>query len=1215
VPPSIPNRCCPLATAFALLSAVLVLNADPTGPTQNPTEPAPVEVDFLRDVRPILSGHCFKCHGPDEATRKARLRLDTPEGGLAPARSGYPAIVPHDTMESELVRRILAEEAQDVMPPPAAKLELSAAQKQILIRWIEQGAEYQPHWAFIKPAPPPLPNVRLATWPRNEIDAFVLARIEREGMAPSEPADPHTLVRRVHLDLIGLPPAPATSEAFVRDPSPEAYERLVDDLLASPHYGERWARRWLDLARYADTNGYEKDRPRSIWPWRDWVIDALNADMPFDQFTIEQIAGDLLPNPTLDQRIATGFHRNSMLNEEGGIDPLEYRFLAMVDRVHVTATTWLGLTMACAQCHTHKYDPIQQRDYYRFMALMNNADEPWIDVPQPDIAQQREEQLDQLAKLKAELPLLFPPDLHVDWLTPARSSFSSRAGALAERQTDGSWLVSGTDSEKDSYEITLDTSLERITHLQLEVLTHPDLPATGPGRGERGDFVLSEIALTAAPLERPGDTQAVQFAKATADFWQDDFQPRKSIDAKSGTGWAIQDSNEWHVPRTLTLALNEPVGFIGGTRLTVTLRQEHGSRRTLGRFRLGLGRELPDPRPLEVRRRDRLDREVARWLDREAPRAVDWFRLRPITASGSVPTLAIEDDDSVFASGDFTKRDVYSLELEGDWKGVRALRLEAIPDDRLPDGGPGRVAYEGPIGDFWLSDFKVLVGTNSHKLVNATQSYASGNDTAAKALDDDLQSGWSVKGAQGQRHNAVFQLDPPLDHEGTLRIEMTFERYYAAGLGRFRFWGTRDDNAVALPHPFDIQQRLLQLKQARTSDSRAAPSEDDLRLFQQYYASIAPELIDERDEIARRIRDLAKHPTTLVLQERPHGHTRPTFLHHRGEFLQPKDPVEPGVPSFLPDLAPDIPRNRLALAHWLVSPDNPLTPRVVMNRHWQAFFGRGLVRTTEDFGFQGELPTHPELLDWLALEFVRRDWSLKQMHKLIVTSATYQQSSHVTPDALENDPENVWLARGPRFRLDAEQVRDTALAVSGLLTSKIGGASVFPPQPENVTTEGAYGQLTWKVSEGPDRYRRSLYTFSKRTAPFAMYNTFDAPSGEACVARRDRSNTPLQSLTLLNDEMFLEAARALGRSAAGAADSHEARATRLFSRCVGRPPAREEIVDLLVFYEKQRARFDSGELSPTEMTGPNPGANPAEQAAWTAVARVLLNLDETITKS
>jgi len=1088
-------------------------------------------------------------------------------------------------------------------------------QKEILVNWIADGADYQPHWAFVKPQQPPRPAVNQSSWPLNEIDLFTLAAMERRGLVPSNPADPYTLIRRVHLDLLGLPPAPEATEAFVRDSSPDGYEKLVDRLLASPHYGERWARRWLDLARYADTNGYEKDRPRSIWPWRDWVIDALNADMPFDQFTIEQIAGDLLPNPTPEQRIATGFHRNSMINEEGGIDPLEYRFHAMVDRVHVTATTWLGLTMACAQCHTHKFDPIQQRDYYRFMALLNNADEPWIDVPKPEISERRHAQEKQIASLEADLVHLFPPKLEADWLTPARAEFRSENEAVAERRPDGSWLVSGPNPEKDVYHVTLDTFSERITHLQLEVLPDSSLPSTGPGRSDDGKFVLSEIELLAAPRDRPDDRKAVEIAKAHASFWQENSQARKAIDAKADTGWAIHSHGSWRVPRTLILALREPVGFLGGTILTVKLSQQHGAHRTLGRFRLSLGRELPDPRPLDVRSKDHLDRELAKWLDREVPHAAEWTRVRPVTAVGCVPTLTIEADDSIFASGDFTKSDTYTVQIEGEWSNVRALRLEAIPDPRLPDLGPGRVSYEGPFGDFWLSDFKIFDGTNTLKLSDATESFASGENTAAKTLDDDLQSGWSINGGQGRTQSAVFRFDPPLDHRGGLEVRMIFERYYAAGLGRFRFWVTHDENASALPHPAEIQDRLLELRRARAHDPQAQPSADDLDTFRRYYASIAPELIDERDEIARRTRELPKHPTTLVLEERPAGHARTTFVHRRGEFLQPTERVEPGVPPFLPDLPDGSPPDRLALARWLVSPDNPLTARVVMNREWQAFFGRGLVRTTEDFGFQGELPTHPELLDWLALEFVRRKWSLKQMHKLIVLSATYRQSSQLNPKLLEEDPENLWLARGPRFRLDAELVRDAALARSGLLTSRIGGPSVFPPQPANITTEGAYGQLTWTVSEGPDRYRRSLYTFAKRTAPFAMFGTFDAPSGEACVARRDRSNTPLQALTLLNDEVFMDAARALGRLTTESEGSTEELARRLFYRCLNRPPAPEELRQLLEFYEKQRQRFVDGELSPEQLLGTSDVPHPAEQAAWTAAARVLLNLDEAITKS
>ena len=1027
VAPGRPGRVCARAVAWAAalgLAAGFGAEAPPADGT----------VDFLREVRPVLAGHCFKCHGPDEAARQAGLRLDTREGALQVRAARPPALVPGQPDRSELVRRVFASTDREVMPPPAAHLPLTAAQKEILRRWVAQGAEYRPHWAFAKPLARPLPEVRRAEWAQNEIDRFVLARLEREGLAPAEAADRYTLARRVSLDLIGLPPTPEEADAFANDPSPQAYERWVDRLLASPHYGERWARPWMDLARYADTNGFEKDRPRSIWAWRDWLIQALNADLPFDRFTVEQLAGDLLTDATAAQRIATGFHRNSMLNEEGGADPQEYRFYAAVDRVNVTATTWLGLTMACAQCHTHKFEPITQREYYRFMAFLNNADEPLLEVPASDLAERRRQQTARIAALTADLTNQFPVEL-------------------------------------------------------------PCLP------------------------------------------------------------------------------------------------------------------------PLDQRRQEALAWHLAQWLAREAPRVVAWRPARPASAAANIPTLDVEPDDSVFVSGDFSKSDTYSLRFTNDWRGARAVRLEVLSDPRLPEGGPGRVAYEGPNGNFWLSNFKVRLGTNVVKIAAASQSFAEGENTAAKAVDDDLQSGWSINGGQGRSHNAVFRFDRPLDAAGEVTVEMLFEKYYAAGVGRFRLWFTREPDAVALPHPNDIHDGLLRLKQARTRDPNAAPGPEDLAALRQYFAATTTELRDKHDEIARLTREMPKFPTTVVLQERPPNHTRPTFVHQRGEFLQPTERVEPGVPAALPDLPAAAPRNRLGLARWLVSPDNPLTARVAMNRRWQAYFGRGLVRTTEDFGFQGELPTHPELLDWLALEFVRRGWSLKQMDRLIVLSATYRQSSRTTPALRERDPENLLLARGPRFRLEAELVRDAALQASGLLSDKIGGPSVYPPQSAGVTTEGTYGPLPWKTSEGPDRYRRGIYTFAKRTAPFALFNAFDAPSGEACLARRDRSDTPLQALMLLNDAMFQELARAMGQQAAEMSGTVSDRAARLFRRCLTRPPSPEELGELVAFYEKQRARFASGALKAGDFLGTKSAPDSAVQAAWAALARVLLNLDEAVTKS
>ena len=983
---------------------------------------------FTSQVRPILARHCFKCHGPDDKARKAKLRLDVRDQGTKPAPSGAVPIVPGKPEESEVVQRIFAEDASERMPPAAAKVPLSESDKQVLKRWIADGAEYKTHWAFIPPRPGQPPRVQNANWPQNAIDAFILARLEAAGLQPSDRADRATLVRRLSLDLVGLPPTPAEVKAFQQDDSPDAYEKLVDRLLASPHYGERWARRWLDLARYADTNGYEKDRTRSIWPYRDWVIRALNADMPFDRFTVEQLAGDLLPAATASQRIATGFHRNTMLNEEGGIDPQEFRFYAMTDRVATTATVWLGMTLGCAQCHTHKFDPIPHRDYYQFMALLNNADEPEMSVATPETDRRRHELEEKIAGLVADLPNQFPP------------------------------------------------------------------------------------------LE-----------KANAE----------------------------------------------------------------------------DRRTVEECREANLASRFADWVGREAAQAVRWKVLKPTSATANIPHLSIQEDNSIFASGDQSKRDVYTLRFSTDLKRITAIRLEAIPDNRLPQGGPGRVFYEGPAGDFFLSELSVKSGQKAIALKQAT---AAGKNpaAAAAAIDGDPQTGWSLGGAQGTVRSAIFQLTAPLNDAGDLLIQLLFERYHAAGLGRFRISVTTDPQPVAARDiPAEIEDLFLIPEEHRAPEQKVQ--------LRRHYLMVAPELAKERAAIEQLRKGVPPNPTTLVMQERPPDNPRPTFIHNRGEYLQPTDRVQPAVLSILPPLPKDIAPNRLALAQWLVSPTNPLSARVTTNRQWAAFFGRGLVRTAEDFGYQGKPPTHPELLDWLALELPRQGWSMKRMHKLIVMSATYQQSSGASLELLAKDPENRLLARGPRVRLEAEVIRDAALRTSGLLSERVGGPSVFPPQPAGVTTEGTYGGLDWKASPGGDRYRRGLYTFTKRTAPFAMATTFDAPSGEVCVARREVSNTPLQALTLLNDPVFEEAAQALGRMMAARGGPVEERVEILFRRCLTRAPDSDEVSQLARFFQVQKRRFELKELDPAKIAGPGE-AEAGERAAWTVLARVLLNLDEAVTK-
>jgi hypothetical protein len=1166
-------------------------------------------VDFNRDIRPILSGTCFKCHGIDDGARKGKLRLDVREGALKGGKSGHAAVVPNKPDESELVRRVFTSDEDDVMPPPGTKVPLTPEQKDVLRRWIAEGAEYKTHWAWVAPIEAPLPEVKHADWPQNAIDRFVLAKLEAEKLRPSPEADKYTLIRRLSFDLTGLPPTPDEADAFVNDPSADAYEMLVDRLLASPHYGERWARRWLDLARYADTNGFEKDRPRQIWPYRDWVIDAINADMPFDQFTVKQIAGDLLPGATVADRIATGFHRNTMRNEEGGIDPLEYRFYSVVDRVGTTSTAWLGLTVACAQCHTHKYDPIKHTDYYSLMAFLDNCDEPEMPLPlSAEQAAKKAEVEGKVAALTASLADKWTVDAPARWETPA-AVVSSASGETPVSAGDGSWRFTGPSPTTDTYTFVVESSLPSVDRIKVEALADGD---RGPGRTPHGNFVLSQIDATVAPTDPAGGKATpVKITRAEADFSQENFRVGDALDAKPRTGWGVSPATG--KDHAATFHLERPVSSGQGSRWTIRLRQMYGSQHTMGRVRVSLGTSAPakdangSSVTLASTRKAALEAAFAEWEATAASRAVQWTTLRPAELKSNSPTLTLLDDDSVLASGDITKSDTFDLAFRTDLSGVTAVRIEALPHDSLPRHGPGMVDYEGPFGDFSLSEVFLTADGTKGKFTRAVHSFAAPNMPASNAIDGNQQTGWMINGGQGKAHYAVFCLESPTGSARDLRVGLLFEKYYAAALGHFRVAVTTDPRAgEAEALPPDVEAALLVPAAERT------PAQRDVLM--RHFLSIAPQLATARKQIEDLRKTIPSPQTTLVMAERPADHARKTRLHHRGEFLQPKDEVQPAIPSFLPPLPAGAKADRLSFARWLVARENPLTARVQVNRRWAAMFGRGIVRTTEDFGFQGELPSDQDLLDWLAVEFMKRGWSGKRLDRLIVTSATYRQSSAVTPELLARDPQNVLLARGPRFRVEAEMVRDAALKESGLLSVAIGGPSVFPPQPASVTTEGTYGPLAWNTSTGEARFRRSLYTFAKRTAPFAMYNTFDAPTGEACVARRDTSNTPLQALTILNDTVFLEAAQALGRVGTSLKGSDEAVATALYRRCLTRPPEKDELGMLVEYARRQRARFKSGELDPAKVAGEGDG-DAVERATWTVVARAILNVDEAITKN
>jgi hypothetical protein len=817
----------------------------------------PRQVQYPRDILPLLSANCFACHGPDDKTRKAGLRLDVAEVATRTLKSGSRAVVPGDPDNSELVARIFATDS-DRMPPPKSHKQLKESEKLLLKRWIAEGAEYQRHWAFVAPKRPPLPPTQAKGWARNPIDLFILSRLEAAGLRPAPEADRYTLARRVSLDLTGLPPTPEAADRFVNDPSLDAYEKFVDQVLASPAYGERWAQVWLDLARYADSNGYATDNPRTIWKYRDWVIDALKRNLPFDRFTIEQIAGDLLPHATEDQVVATAFHRNTLTNDEGGTSDEEFRCVAVVDRVNTTMQVWMGLTMGCAQCHDHKYDPFSQEEYFRMYAIFNQTED-------------------------------------------------------ADRSDNSPLLTTGSPE---------------------------------------------------------------QFRRKA--------QLEKGIAA--------------------------------------------------------LQKQLDRPRPELNEAQERWEAEVKR--------------------------------------------------------------------DKLP-----------------------------------------------AAI------------------RKILAIDPC---------------------------------------------------------ERTAAQEADLAKY--YRVSVAPELNDMRAELAALRKQLTevKLVTTPIMRELAEGKKRTSRIHIRGNFLNQGKEVTPGVPALFPPLLKDQQANRLALARWLVDPHNPLTARVTVNRYWEQIFGVGLVETPEDFGIRGKLPTHPQLLDWLATEFVTpstpggggfvRAWDVKQLLRLLVTSATYRQASRVTPQLQARDPDNRLFARGPRFRSSAEVIHDQALCVSGLLSPRMHGPPVRPPQPRLGLTAAFGGGTDWVTSPGEDKYRRALYTLWRRTTPYPSMVTFDAPNRNVCTVSRARTNTPLQALVTLNDPVYVEAAQALARRMLReGGTSVEDRARYGFRLCLTRPPTTAELTRLVDLYQRTRAEFagnkNDAEEAATQPLGPLPaGMDPVAAAAWTVVGNVLLNLDEVFVK-
>ncbi len=1011
-------------------------------------------VEFGRDIRPILAEHCFQCHGPDDRARKAKYRLDQRESALAGGESGERGIVPGKPEASAIIRRITSINPTEQMPPPRHNKRLTEIQKVVLREWIAQGAPFDIHWAFAAPQRPLVPSGK------NAIDQLVSRRLNENGLVLSTPAKAEVLCRRIYLDLIGLPPSPSEVDDFAAAAAKDrrkAVADLVDRLLASPHFGEKWARHWLDAARYADSDGYEKDLPRQQWAYRDWVVRSLNSDMRYDRFLVEQLSGDLLPNPTQDQIIATGFLRNSMINEEGAIVAEQFRMEAMFDRMDAIGKGILGLSLQCCQCHSHKYDPISQTEYYRMMAFLNDTYESqsWVySAAQQNAIQAMHQSLAAaMARFKRERADW--PQRLAEWEKVVRETRipwqilkpqeADVVGGLAhpEIQRDGSVITLGHKVVRGELWVRAVAS-GRITGLRLDAMTHGDLPFNGPGRSPKGTFAMAELVVEAAPASAGGSPkwERVPLATATADI-------------------------------------------------------------------------SPPARPLEP------------------------------------PFYAARD-------GKPDNRTVGPVAFLIDGKDETAW---------CPDRGPGRR------------------NVSSH---------------------------------------AVVAFEKPVENPGGTQFKITFKYRHAGDdgfgrtnnfLGYFRLSTTNVINPRADVFGPDVRDALEIEPAKRTSKQQDA-------VFSGWLASTpaGQSLLSTMDTI------WATYPeaetSVLSLAARDYRHARQTFTLERGAWDKPKQVVETGGLTILHPM-PAEPRTRLTFAEWLVHRQNPLVARVFMNRVWLAIWGSGLVETAEEFGSRGSPPSNPELLDWLAVEFMDNGWSLKRMLRTILTSDVYQQSSKATPMLLEKDPKNSLHSRGPRFRPDAEVVRDMILTMSGLLNQKFGGPYVFPPVPESLL-QLSYARVDfWKTSEGPDRYRRSLYLFRRRSLPDPLLSCFDAPNGDTAVVRRGRSNTPLAALAALNEPVMVEATRAMAlRVLKEAGASDEQRAILAFRLCTARKPASTELEAILGLVQESRRRVADGWLAAKELLSDDgslpplpPGCTPADAAVWTITARTLLNLDETLTKN
>ena len=1184
-----PKRVTSLVTLALLAGAQCCIAA--TAP-----KPATKSIEFNRDIRALLSDNCFACHGPDENKRKGKLRLDVKDEAFKPAKSGDHAIVPGDLKQSQMVARITSSDPEEVMPPPKTGKKLTPAQIDLLKRWIAEGATWQTHWAYETPKRPTLPVVQDKKRTKNEIDSFILAKLDKEKLRPAPEADKTTLVRRVTQDLTGLPPTPDEVDAFLADKSPAAYEKVVDRLLASPRYGEHAARYWLDAARYADSHGYHIDSERSLWKYREWVINAFNSNKPFDQFTTEQIAGDLLPEATVDQQIGSGYVRCNLSTGEGGAIVEEYQAKYTFDRVETTSTMWLGLTLTCARCHTHKYDPILHREYYGLYAIFNNLNESVMDAnapnPAPSIKVPTSEQTRRQGELKtllaggrkkldAPMPELdaAQPKWEAKWRSQLSEGWTALKPELVQSTNgtefsineDRSVLARGTNPPADSYEVKMKLAPGSLAAVRLEALPHESLPLKGSSRADDGNFRLAEFE---AEIVYPGTNSKpakIKFTQALADSAKAGNEVALAIDAKPETGWQADTNGLTDAHAALFLPA-DPITIKSNATLTVQLRfSASQSKRAIGHFRLSAAQ----------------NEELVQLL--APPKAEPWQVLGPFkTESTPAGFTNVFDPEK-------------AVDLKKTYPGVRdEIKWSAKAD------------FEDGKANLLVQDL--------HGLHGAFYLYRTMKLPAARKVElslraDDLFKLWvngKLVAERGEKEKAG---------EGPVKVAVNLQKgenkflvkvVTTQGAAYFTFKDSIDDEHAL---PADVAALFAATKKF-TAPQQAKIKSVYRRLhspeFKQNFESVE-KWTEENGGIEKSI------PSTMVAKEMEKP--RDTFMLIRGEYDKKGDKVGPGVPAILPPWPAGQPTNRLGFARWLLLPEHPLTARVTVNRFWQQYFGTGLVKTTEDFGVQGDNPSHPELLDWLATEF-RSNWDVKKIHRLMVTSAAYRQSSKMTPQMLARDPENRLLARGPRFRVDAESVRDTALFISGLLVEHAGGKSVKPFQPSGLWEAVSFNNSQKYVPDtGDSQYRRSMYTYWKRQSPPPNMMIFDAPTREYCVVRRPRTNTPLQALALMNDPQIVEASRALAQRmmTEGGKDA-ESRLAHGFRLATSRKLAKDESKVLLDLFKQQHADYQKDKDAAEKLLSlgsfkAKPELDHAELAAWTMVANTILNLDETITKN